>query len=118
REPASGPATGYLIDDNGTPTLVLSLDVYLDAPDMLLPSDSPLIPLNHDLHSKPLTVSLRGPVRFLPDGRIAIAVVNTADVPVSANVDALGVPGSVNMVIPRGEMKLQLVSPPLRGGLP
>src|SRR5262249_36908611 len=43
REPASGPAIGYLIDDHGTPTLVLSLEVYLDAPDMTIPL------VNHDL---------------------------------------------------------------------
>jgi len=113
REPASGPVTGYLIGDNGTPTLVLSLDLYLDAPDLSIPLSS------HDLHSKPLSVSLRGPLRFLPDGRIAIAVTNVADVPLTVNISApLGVSGTVTMVIPRGELKIQLVSPPLRGGLP
>jgi hypothetical protein len=113
REPVSGPVTGYLIDDHGTPTLVLALDLYLDAPDMSIPLSS------HDLHSKPLSVSLRGPLRFLPDGRIAIAVVNVADVPLSVTIDApLGISGSVKMIVPRGEMKIQLVSPPLRGGLP
>ena len=113
REPATGPVTGYLIDDKGTPTLVLSLDLYLDAPDMSIPLSS------HDLHSKPLSVSLRGPLRFLPDGRIAIAVVNVADVPLTVTIDApLGVSGSVKMIVPRGEMKIQLVSAPLRGGLP
>jgi len=113
REPATGPVTGYLIDDQGTPTLVLALDLYLDAPDMSIPLSS------HDLHSKPLSVSLRGPLRFLPDGRIAIAVVNVADVPLSVTINApLGISGAVKMIVPRGEMKIQLVSPPLRGGLP
>jgi hypothetical protein len=116
REPASGPITGYLIEDNGTPTLVLALDLYLDAPDMVLPL------LNHDVHSKPLTVSLRGPMRFLPDGRIAISVSNTADISITVNIDNKPSPapvmGSITMVVPQGEMKLQLVSPPLRGGLP
>ena len=69
REPAGGPVTGYLIDDGGTPTLVLALALYLDAPDMSLPLGT-----THDLHSKPVSASLRGPMRFLPDGRIAIAV--------------------------------------------
>jgi len=113
REPASGPVTGYLIDDQGTPTLVLALDLYLDAPDMSIPLSS------HDLHSKRLSVTLRGPMRFLPDGQIAIAVENVADVPLSVTINApLGVSGSVKMIVPRGEMKIQLVSPPLRGGLP
>jgi hypothetical protein len=110
REPATGPVTGYLINDNGTPTLVLSLDLYLDAPDMVLPL------LEHDVRSKPLSVSLRGPLRFLPDGRIAIAVGNVADVPIAINVG--GGVGSIQMIVPRGELKLQLVSPPLHGGLP
>ncbi|HEU4734715.1 MAG TPA: Ig-like domain-containing protein [Kofleriaceae bacterium] len=112
REPANGPVTGYLIDDHGTPTLVLALDVYLDAPDMSvlggLASD--------DLHSKPLSVVLRGPLRFLPDGRIAIAVKNVADVALTVTINAI-FSGSVDLLIPAGEMKLQLVSPPLRGGL-
>jgi Big-like domain-containing protein len=112
REPASGPVTGYLIDDNGTPTLVLTLSLYLDAPDLSIPLAF------HDLHSKPLSVSLRGPLRFLPDGRIAIAVTNVADVPLTVNISAIGLSGSVTMLLPRGEMKIQLVSPPLRGGLP
>lgn len=115
REPADGPITGYLIDDAGTPTFVLDLDLYLDAQDLsgLPPGGS------HDLHSKPMAVSLRGPMRFLADGRIAIAVENTADVPISVNVKEIGInAGSVSMVVPKGEMKIQLVSPPLRGGLP
>jgi hypothetical protein len=115
REPADGPVTGYLIDDAGTPTLVLDLQLYLDAQDL---SGLPLGG-SHDLHSKPMAVSLRGPMRFLADGRIAIAVENTADVPISVNVKEIGIDaGSVSMVVPRGEMKIQLVSPPLRGGLP
>jgi hypothetical protein len=115
REPANGPVTGYLIDDNGTPTLVASLDLYLDAPNMRLPL------LNHDVHSKPMSVSLRGPMRFLPDGRIAITISNIADVQLTINISSPADPtvtGSIQMLVPRGEMKLQLVSPPLRGGLP
>ena len=112
REPAGGPITGYLIDDHGTPTLVLSLELYLDAPDMSLPLGT-----GHDLHSKPLSVSLRGPMRFLSDGRIAIAVSNVADVPITVKISPLIGSGNVKMVVPRGEMRLQLVSPPLRAGL-
>jgi hypothetical protein len=113
REPASGPVTGYLIDDHGTPTLIVALELYLDAPDMSIPLSS------HDLHSKPLSVVLRGPMRFLTDGRIAIAVENIADVPLEVTIDApLGVSGSVKMILPRGELKLQLVSAPSRAGLP
>ena len=112
REPAGGGGgvTGYIVDRNGTPTLVVKLDLYMDAPDMSIPLSS------HDLHSKPLSLILAGPVSFLPDGRISISVANTADVPVEVNISApLGIGGSVKMIVPAGEMKLQLVSPPLRG---
>ena len=85
----------------------------MDAPDLSLPLSS------HDLHSKPLSLSLEGPLTFLPDGRIAIALSNVADVPLEINIDApLGIGGSVGLVLPRGEMKLQLLSPQLRGGTP
>lgn len=111
REPAGGPLTGYIVDDGGRPALVAALDLYMDAPDMDIPFS------DHDLHSKPLSVVLRGPVSFLPDGRIAIAASNTADVMVAVAIDApFGVAGSVQMVVPAGEMKLQLVSPSSRGG--
>jgi Bacterial Ig-like domain len=110
REPASGPVTGYLIDDHGTPTVVIALSVYLDAHDMDVPA------LGHDLHSKPLSIIARGPMRFLPDGRIAISVANVADVPITVNLG--GALASVKLLAPAGELKLQLVSPPLRGGLP
>lgn len=111
REPAGGgPVTGYIYDEGGMPTMIVALDLYMDAPDMSIPLSS------HDLHSKKMSVVLKGPVTFLPDGRIQIAVQNLADVAVSVTIDApLGIGGSVNMIVPAGEMKLQLVSPSARG---
>ena len=72
--------------------------------------------LGHDLHAKPVSIALRGPLRFLADGRIAIAVSNVADVPITVNIAGGNISGAVEMVIPSGELKLQLASPPLRGG--
>ena len=111
REPASGPITGYLIDGgNGKPKLVLALDLYMDAPDMSIPLSS------DDLHSKAVSVLLEGPLQVLPDGRLAIQASNVADVPLVVNIDGpLGISGSVQMVLAAGEMKLQLMTPPLRG---
>jgi hypothetical protein len=110
REPASGPVTGYIIDGGGAPKMVVALDLYMDAPDLTLPLST------HDLHSKPLSVTLDGPVSFLPDGRIAIEVSNTADLPVEVAIHApLGIAGTVRMIAPQREMKLRLVSRPLRG---
>jgi hypothetical protein len=110
REPPDGPPMGYVIDDHGTPTFVATLALYLDAPDLQL------VFADHDLHAKPLSVAVRGPLRFLPDGRIAIATTNVANVDIDVNVQGNGVTGAVHMQIPRGGLKLQLVSPPLRGG--
>jgi hypothetical protein len=113
REPSGGPIQGYLISDGGTPTLVAALDLYLDAPDMRITA------FGHDLHAKPLSITVRGPLRFLPDGRIAIAAANVADVPITVNLQLLSgdLTGAVNMVVPAGGLALQLVSPPLRGGV-
>lgn len=110
REPSGGPLMGYIVDRSGTPTLVLTLDLYMDAPDMSLPFT------DHDLHSKPLSVTLEGPVTFLADGRIAISLANTADLPVDVNISNAVLDGVVNMIVPQGQMRLQLMSPAVRGG--
>lgn len=113
RESAAGGVTGYIVDRAGTPTFVVTLDLYMDAPDMSIPFSS------HDLHSKSLSVTLEGPMTFQPDGRMAIALANTADLRVEVAIDApLGIAGTVQMIVPAGEMKLQLLSPAPRGRTP
>jgi hypothetical protein len=113
REPASGPVIGYIASTNGQPTFEVGLSLYLDAPDLSITLTS------DDLHSKPLSLVLSGPVTFLPDGRIAISVSNTADVPITINTTSAGfAAGHVDMQMPKGEMTLQLVSRPLRGAPP
>src|SRR5690606_35120137 len=67
REPKDGPLMGYIVDRDGTPTMVVALELYMDAPDMSLPLGT-----GHDLHSKPLSVVLEGPVTFMADGRMSI----------------------------------------------
>jgi hypothetical protein len=110
REPATG-LMGYIVDRSGTPTMIVQLELYMDAPDMSLTLGTP-----HDLHSKPLSVTLEGPLKFLSDGRIAIELANTADLPVTVNISPpiIG-DGSIKMIVPKGEMKLSLVSPAQRG---
>jgi hypothetical protein len=112
REPAGGgPVIGYVVTQGSGPVLVVKLDLYMDAPDLSLPLGT-----GHDLHSKQLSVTLSGPVTTLDDGRISIAIANTADVVLPVNVSPpLVGNGTINMLIPQGEMKLQLLSPPLRG---
>jgi hypothetical protein len=110
REPAGG-VMGYVVDRGGVPTMVVGLQLYMDAPDMSLPLGT-----GHDLHSKDLNVVLEGPLKFLADGRIAISLANTADLPVTVTISPplLG-DGKINMIVPKGEMKLSLVSPAQRG---
>lgn len=111
REPADGPVMGYIIDRNGTPTMVVQLDLYMDAADM-----APALGTGHDLHSKPLSAKLEGPLTFLADGRIAISLSNTEDLPVTVNLTPpLIGDGAIQMIVPKGEMKLQLLSPAQRG---
>jgi len=107
------PLEAFIIDREGTPTMVVALDLYMDAPGMSLPLSQ------HDLHSKPLSVALSGPVVFRSDGRIAIDLRNAKDVPISVGISApLGITGSVTLTVPAGEMHLQLLSPAQRARLP
>ena len=113
RDPASGPLEGFIIEREGKPVMVTALDLYMDAPDMSLPLSQ------HDMHSKRLAVSLEGPVVFRADGRLALELSNTADVPISVGINApFGISGAVNLVVPRGEMRLQLLTRSQRGSLP
>lgn len=113
REPADGPLTGYIYSEaDGTPTMISKLDLYMDAPDLNITLSS------HDLHSKPISVLLKGPVTFLPDGRIAIALLNQADVPITINVSTPVGDSAIKLILPQNKMQLQLLSAPLRGALP
>jgi len=113
RDPEEGPLEGYIIEREGRPWMVTALDLYMDAPDMSLPL------AQHDLHSKRLHVALEGPVVFRADGRLALELSNTAEVPISVGIDApLGITGAVDLVVPTGQMKLQLLTPAPRGRLP
>ncbi|MBK7862652.1 MAG: Ig-like domain-containing protein [Archangiaceae bacterium] len=111
REP-SGPAYGYIIKEASAPNpvFVIRQSIYLDAPDLSIAGGL----ASHDLQSKPLDVVLKGPVTFLPDGRMRVAMANLADVPLSVNIRALGLSGGIQMRIPKGEMHLTVVGDPLR----
>lgn len=107
------PLEGYIVERGGKPVMVVALELYMDAPDMSLPI------AQHDLHSKPLSVALEGPVTFRNDGRIALSLQNLAEVPITVGINApLGIQGSVKLVVPVGGMQLQLLSAAQRGGLP
>ena len=111
--PRRGPITGYIFDKGGTPTLQVALALYMDAPDM---SDHAV---DHDLHSQAAAAHPRrsGDV---PRGR------PHRDRPREHRrrpghdqhlERSLG-SGAVDLVVPKGQMKLQLISPPVRGAMP
>jgi hypothetical protein len=80
------PLNGFLYtNDQGQFTFELNLDVYLDAP-YLNPSIGPAY-LDHNLYSYPLdSLTVRGPVIFLQDGRIQIKLANVEAVPIDVEV--------------------------------
>jgi hypothetical protein len=50
---------------------------------------------------------------------MSIAVKNIADVPITINISTAGfVDSTVTLILPKDQMKLQLLSAPLRGALP
>jgi hypothetical protein len=111
REPPGGPVIGYVIDDGGTPAMVVELLLYMDAPDMSVTLS------DHDVQSKEASVVLKGPMSYHPDGRIQINLSNLTAIDMTVNIDApFGVGGNVDTQVPIGEMRLQLLSLPLRGG--
>ena len=133
------PVPGSLYtNENGNLTFETTLDLYLDAP-YLNPSIGPA-DLDHNLRSYPLdALELRGPVTFLPDGRIQIQLTNVEAVPIdvevegeieltSSNTDGLcrflavicnpiiGVLGLnantiIHLEIPQGQLSLTYLSP-------
>jgi hypothetical protein len=106
------PAMGYIMAEAGQahPQFVIRQGVWLDTPSLLILGGL----VAHDLVSKPLDIVLKGPLTFTPDGRMHVALQNTADVALSVGITALGLGGAIELRIPRNEMKLTVVGPPLR----
>jgi methionine-rich copper-binding protein CopC len=106
---------GFIVEDaSGNPEMLLALSTYMDAPDLEVLGGL----ASHDIESKPLDVTLRGPVVFRPDGRLQISLFNEALVEISVEVSApLGLNGQLFLEIPPSGMLLDLVSSPARGGL-
>jgi hypothetical protein len=106
-----GPIRGYILREAGVadPQFVVVQDVYFDAPDLAVPVGT------HDLHSKPLHVTLKGPVTFRKDGRMDVALRNTTDVSLRVNLTAAALlTGYIDLLIPAGEMRVTLAGQALR----
>jgi hypothetical protein len=106
------PALGYIMrgPTDAYPQFVIHQSVALDAPDLSILGGL----VSHDLKGKVLDLVLKGPVTFLPDGRMKVALANTGDVSMTVNISSLGLGGHIDLRIPRGEMHLTVVGVPLR----
>lgn len=116
RDNPDGPIVGLIVagddsgGDSGGPRFVVTLDLYMDAPDLPLENFN----LRHSLHSSPLTVTVAGPVSFLDNGRLRIDAHNIEDIDVVITLESTtiaGNAGTVTMTIPAGALRLQLSSP-------
>ncbi|HET8730171.1 MAG TPA: hypothetical protein VFM34_03590, partial [Moraxellaceae bacterium] len=68
-----------------------------------------------NLHSYPLSLSVSGPVYFLPDGRMLATLANDGNVDFTVNLTSATLPaGSITLRIPQGTMYLEGVSQPIK----
>lgn len=104
------PIVALLRNVGGKLQLSGTLDLYLDEPTL----EPKLIglPIGHNLYSYPLTISVAGPVEFLPDGRMLASLNNVGNVDFTVSLTALQIipGGTINMRIPVGTMQLQGLS--------
>lgn len=115
------PVYGYIVEEEGVaePQFIAQLDLYMDAPDMEIEVNIPLlgglIAVNHNLHSMPLTALVKGPITTLDDGRIQIEQSNITEIELVVNVTSIAGNGAIKMLIGAGGMQLKLIGNPLKG---
>ncbi|MCG8312074.1 MAG: Ig-like domain-containing protein [Pseudomonadales bacterium] len=118
---SDGPISGYIVQEEGVdqPQFIAQLDLYMDAPDMAIEVDIPLlgglIAVNHSLHSLPLTAVVKGPVTFLNDGRVRIEQSNVDAINLDIDLTSIAGNGSVSLQIGAGGMQLNVIGNPLKG---
>ena len=118
---SDGPIRGYIVQEEGVeqPQFIARLDLYMDAPDMEIEVDIPLlgglIAVNHSLHSLPLTAVVKGPVTFLDDGRVRIEQSNVDAINLDIDLTSIAGNGSVSLQIGAGGMRLNVIGNPLKG---
>lgn len=109
------PGMGYIYWDpdrineygsKGQAMFESTMNVYLDAPG-LKPELFLGITLDTNMHSLPLTILLKGPIVFLPDGRMEIQLYNEKAVDIDVEI---GTGSNVDLVIPENELRITLVS--------
>ena len=110
---------GWIIAGEQGPEFLSTLDLYLDAPALQPVVRVIGIPSNadHNLRSYGLAdVSVRGPVRFLEDGRMEISQLNQADIFANIEISAVAglAGGNVLLRIPEGSINLNYISVPVK----
>ena len=121
RETNGEPITGYIVEAEGEeqPQFIAQLDLYMDAADMEIQVDIPifdeLVAINHNIHSLPLTATVKGPITFLDDGRIKIEQANVDPINLTIEITSVAGNGSITLSIPAGAMQLQVIGNPLKG---
>ncbi len=102
---SDGPIYGYIMEEAGAAVYVIHQNLYFDVPNLSIPLSTT------DQKSKPISVTLKGPLTFRPDGRMEVALRNIADVPLQVNITSLLGSGNIDMHIPAGEMRVTLAGP-------
>lgn len=109
-EPTAAGAVGYIMSNSeGKPIFVVTTQTLMDAPDLTIIGGL----VSHDVNSKPVTVTLAGPVTFLPDGRMQVVLHNVGKVLIPVNISTLGMDGRITLRVPDGTLSLTLNSPSL-----
>lgn len=120
------PLRGFVVNEVGVddPQFIIRLDAWLDAPDL-----NPLgldFLVSHDVKSKRVSAYLKGPVKFLRNGRITLESINVtaleADVQLGIDLPLLGdlldilIPGdgvgSAKLGIRKGDFRIRVVNNP------
>lgn len=114
-----GLVEGWIIAGEQGPEFLSTLDLYLDAPALQPVVRVIGVPSNadHNLRSYGLAdVSVRGPVRFLEDGRMEISQLNQADIFANIEISAVAglAGGNVLLRIPEGSINLNYISVPVK----
>ncbi len=132
RHPAgNGPIRGLIKSVDGKLILEAGLDLYADIPEINAVASiagQPVIPIEHNVRSSPDltsaaipsngsgTVKVRGEVKFLPDGRMTVRLVNKEPVRLTAELSGLGglLGGALKIRVPTSRFVIDASLAPIK----
>ncbi|MFY9180359.1 MAG: Ig-like domain-containing protein, partial [Venatoribacter sp.] len=111
------PAIGWIKEKDGKAFMEVTLELYLDAPQLqleLLGASQ-----SHDLHSRALELTLSGPVEFLADGRLQIQQQSTDKISIKVittqtNGTTTATAAKMTLDIPEGGINMNYVTEPVK----